>query len=205
MKTVGNSGLRDGWPPYRQAHRAGQGRARQPPAGTRAALAAARDRSPRFAESAASRRVRTPGRVGGIFRQGRVHVIPGLGALDEDVGLGAKPARVVERADADADNVRPGRYLDIERRAAIAAEHAGDLVAAVGLRDIALRHAPGDAEGGAGHADCRDIGGAAAALAVAAVAVQREQRIALALVAHRAAQAPAASLLVHDSLQPEPL
>src|SRR5580704_6560412 len=177
----------------------GQGKAgpRQPPASTRAALAAARDRSPRFAESAASRRVGTPGRIGGIFRQGWVHVIPGLGAPDEDVGLGAKPARVVERADADADNVRPGRYLDIERRAAIAAEHAGDLVAAVGLRDIALRGAPGDAEPGAGHADRRDIGGAAAALAVAAMAVQREQGFALALVAHRAAQAPAASCCRH--------
>src|SRR5260370_34268387 len=98
-------------------------------------------------------------------------MIPGLGALDEDVGGGAKPARVVERADADADNIRPGRYLDIERRSAIAAEHPGDLIAAVGVGDIALRRALGDAEPGAGHADRRDIGSAAAALAIAAMAL----------------------------------
>src|SRR5712672_2223610 len=84
------------------------------------------------------RRISLAGRVGGVFRQSGIHVVPGLGALDEDVGLGAEAAGVVERADPNADDVRPGRYLDIERGAAIAAEHAGDLVAAIRLRYIAF-------------------------------------------------------------------
>src|SRR3984893_16523492 len=46
-------------------------------------------------------RICLAGRVGVVFRQGRVHVVPGLGAFDEDVGLGAEAARIVERADAN--------------------------------------------------------------------------------------------------------
>src|SRR5438067_1659862 len=57
--------------------------------------------------------VRFAGRVGGVFRQAGIHVVPGLRAFDEDVGLGAEGAGVVEAADADADDVGPGRYLDI--------------------------------------------------------------------------------------------
>src|SRR5215472_10771128 len=60
-----------------------------------------------------------PLRIGRKFWKLRVHVVPGLGALDEDVGLGAEDARVVERANAQADDVRPGRDLHPERRAAI--------------------------------------------------------------------------------------
>src|SRR5207302_4522776 len=142
-------------------------------------------------------RIGLAGRVGGVFRQCRVHVVPGLGALDEDIGLRAEDARVVERADPEADDVRPGRDLDIERRAAIAAEHADDLVAAVRLSDVSLRRALGDAEAGARHPDCRDISGAARTLAVAAMALQREDRRALALIAHRAAQTPAGSCYRH--------
>src|SRR5205085_8799739 len=117
--------------------------------------------------------------------------------LDEDVGVGAEAARVVERADPEADDVRPGRDLDIERRAAIAAEHADDLVAAVRLSDVSLRRALGDAEPGARHPDRRDIGGAARTLAIAAMTLQREDRRALALIAHRAAQTPAGSCYRH--------
>src|SRR5204863_6632182 len=146
-------------------------------------------------------RIGLTGRVGGVFRQGRVHVVPGLGALDEDVGLRAEAAGVVERADPEADDVRPGRDLDIERRAAIAAKGADDLVAAVGLADIALPGALGNAEPGGRHPDCRDIGGAARTLAIATIALQREDRHALALIAHRAAQTPAAPLCVHQPLQ----
>src|SRR5262245_56134878 len=136
-------------------------------------------------------------RIGRKFWKPRVHVVPGLGALDEDVRLGPKDARVVERADPQADDVGPGRHLDPERRAAIAAKYAGDLVAAVGLRDVALRHPFREPEAGDRHAHRRDIGGAARPLAVAAMALQRENGFALALVAHRAAQAPAGPLVAH--------
>src|SRR5689334_6650969 len=132
-----------------------------------------------FGTLRAARGVRLAGWVGVVFRQCRIHVVPGLGALDENVGVRAKVARVVERADAKADDVRPSRDLDIERRAAIAAEGADDLVAAIGLADIALRGALGDAEAGRRHPHRRDIGGAARTLAVAAMALQREDRVAL--------------------------
>ena len=150
-------------------------------------------------------RVGLAGRVGVVLRQGRVHVVPGLGALDEDVGLRTEGAGVVERADAEADDVRPGRYLDVKRRAAIAAECADDLVAAIGLADIAFWGALSDAEPGGRHPDRRDIGGAAAALAIAAVALQREQGLALAFVAHRTAQAPAGSCCGHHTLHSQPV
>ena len=63
-------------------------------------------------------------------------MIPGLRAPHEDVGLRPEPARIVQGADAKTDQVRAGRNLHIERRAAIAAEDADDLVAAVCLRDV---------------------------------------------------------------------
>jgi len=60
-----------------------------------------------------SRRVGHSRRIGRVFWNIRVHVIPGLGALDENVGLRPKPARIVEAGDADADQIGPGRDLDI--------------------------------------------------------------------------------------------
>src|SRR3954470_20738871 len=79
--------------------------------------------------------VGSSGRIGVVFRQVRVQVLPGLRALDEDVGLGAELARVVQGADAQPDNVRPVCDLHIKRRAAIAAERADDRVAAVSLAE----------------------------------------------------------------------
>src|SRR4051794_4658704 len=99
-------------------------------------------------------------------------MVPRLGALGEDVGLRPEPARVVESRDADPDDIRPGRDLDIERRAAIAAEHARDLVAAVGRGDIALRPPRGEADPGRGHPPRRDMRRPARPLAVAAMALQ---------------------------------
>src|ERR1044071_2838424 len=78
------------------------------------------------------------GWVGVVFRQCRIHVVPGLGAFDEDVGVRAEDAGVIERADPEPDDVGPGRDLHPERRAAIAAEGADDLVAAIRIPDIAL-------------------------------------------------------------------
>ena len=47
-------------------------------------------------------------RIGRVFRDIRVHVIPWLSALDEDVSLGPKPAWIVEAGDPDAHEIRPG-------------------------------------------------------------------------------------------------
>src|SRR5438270_14055300 len=77
------------------------------------------------------RLVGLPGWIGRVFRKIRVHVIPGLGALDEDVRLRPKPARVVERADPDADQIRPRRDLQEQHAAAFRAECPGYLIAAV--------------------------------------------------------------------------
>ena len=55
-------------------------------------------------------------------------------------------AVLVEARDADANQIGPGRNLDIKRRAAIATEHAGDLVAGIGFADIALWIAASDAK-----------------------------------------------------------
>src|ERR1051326_4194925 len=145
-----------------------------------------------------------PGRIGRVFRQCRVHVVPRLGAFDEDVGGRAKPARVVERADPDADDVRPGQHLDIERRTAIAAKYPGDLVAAIRLPDKAPRWPLGDAEWCGGHPDRRDIRRPARALTVAAMALQRKHRLPRRFVAHRAAETPAGPHRIHRRLLAEP-
>src|SRR5207249_9530402 len=65
-----------------------------------------------------------------------IHVVPGLGAPGEDVGLGPEPARIVEGADANADDVGPCRALDIDWRAAVAAENPCDVVAGIGLGHV---------------------------------------------------------------------
>src|SRR6202023_1944013 len=68
-------------------------------------------------------------RVGGVFGEIRVHVIPGLGAVDENVGLRPKPARVVERADPDADQIGPRRNPQEQHAAAFGTEPPGYLIA----------------------------------------------------------------------------
>src|SRR5215469_7847424 len=58
--------------------------------------------------SRCSRFVGLTRRIGRVFRDIGVHVIPRLSALDEDVSLGPKPAWIVEAGDADAHEIRPG-------------------------------------------------------------------------------------------------
>src|SRR5580704_7845772 len=95
-------------------------------AGTQPSTVPAADKwIPAFAGKRES--ISLPLRIGIEFRHIRVHVVPRLSAFDEDVGVGPEPARVVEARDADADQVGPGRDLNIERRAAIAAKHTRDV------------------------------------------------------------------------------
>src|SRR5258707_15887231 len=82
--------------------------------------------------------IRLSRRIGRKRRHGRVHVVPRLRTLDEDVGFRSEPARIIECADPDADEVGPGRYLHVERSATLAAENARNVVAGVGLGDVAL-------------------------------------------------------------------
>jgi len=63
-------------------------------------------------------------RVAIIFRHAGFVMIPRLRAPHEDVGLWPKPAWIVQRADSKANQIRAGRNLHVERRAAIAAENA---------------------------------------------------------------------------------
>ena len=80
----------------------------------------------------------------------------------------AGPARIVEGADSNADDIGPRQHLDIERRAAVAAEHPGDALAGIGLGHVAVGPAAHDAEPRDGYADRRDVRRAVLALAVAA-------------------------------------
>ena len=65
-------------------------------------------------------------------------MVPRLRTLDEYVGFRPKPARIIERADSDADDVGPSRNLHVERSATFAAENACNVVPGVGLSDVAL-------------------------------------------------------------------
>src|SRR5437660_12620683 len=100
----------------------------------------------RTRQASQSRLISLPGRICRVFWKIRVHVIPGLRALDEYVRRRAEPARIVERADPDGDEVGPGRDPQKQHRAAIRAEGAGDLVAAVRRPDIEFRFALADPE-----------------------------------------------------------
>jgi hypothetical protein len=137
------------------------------------------------------RLVRFPRRIGRIFWHSRVHVVPGLGAFDEDIGVRPEPARIVEAGDADADQIRPGRDLDVERRAAIAAKHPHDLVAGVGPGRVALGFALDDAKLSGWNSNRCHKGAAALPLAVPAMALQRKDRFAGAFITNGATQAPA--------------
>jgi hypothetical protein len=111
--------------------------------------------------------------------------------LDEDVGVRPEPARIIEAGDANADQIRPSRDLDIKRRAAIAAKHSGDLVAGVGSGDIASGFTLDDTKLRGWNPNRGDKGAAALPLAIPAMALQRKDRFARAFVANCAAQAPA--------------
>ena len=65
-------------------------------------------------------------------------VLPGLCALHENVGIRLEPARVVQSGDMKCDEVGASSNRHVQRRAAITAEDAGDVVAADGFRDIPL-------------------------------------------------------------------
>src|SRR5204862_2627291 len=83
--------------------------------------------------------------------------------------------------------------LNVKRCAAVATEDARDVVAGIRLGDVALGRAVHDAELRRRHAHRRDMRRAALALAVAAMALQRELRLAVAFVAYCATQASAGS------------
>src|SRR5947207_5350709 len=95
-----------------------------------------------------------------------------LGAPGGEIppGDSTKPARVVERADPDGDEVGPGRDAQKQHRAAIRAEGAGDLVAAVRPPDVKLGSALDDPEARGRHPPPSGKCTAALALAVAGVA-----------------------------------
>jgi hypothetical protein len=118
-------------------------------------------------------------------------VVPRLCAFHENVGIRLEPARVVQSADAESDEVRASPDLHVQRRAAITAEKADDVVAAVGFRDIALWCALEDAEPRTREAGGGDVRGTALALAVAAMATQGEDGFAQRFVADCAAEAAA--------------
>lgn len=124
-------------------------------------------------------------------------VVPGLCALHENVGFGFEPSRVVQGADAKSDEVWASPDLHVQRRAAVAAENADNVVAAVGFRDIALWCALEYAERHAGDAGGGDMRSTALALAVAAMAAQGEDGVAHGFISDCAAKAAACSGVGH--------
>jgi hypothetical protein len=105
-----------------------------------------------------------------VLRHVGPDVVPGLCAFHEDVCIGFEPAWVVQRANAKSDEVGASPCLHVQRRAAVAAENAGDVVTAVGFGDKALWCALEYAEPRAEDTGGADVRGAALALAVAAMA-----------------------------------
>jgi hypothetical protein len=136
-----------------------------------------------------------------MLRHVRLVIVPGLGTLHEDVGIGLEPARIVQGADAKSDKVGASSHLHIERRAAVAAEDADDVVTAVGLRDVAFWCSVKNAEPVAWEASGGHVCSAALALAVAAMAAQSEDRLAHGFVTNCATEAAACSGIGHVGLR----
>ena len=67
-------------------------------------------------------------RVSVVLRHVGLVVVPGLRALHENVGIRLEPTRVVQSADAKSDKVRASPNLHVQRRAAITAENADDVI-----------------------------------------------------------------------------
>jgi hypothetical protein len=132
-----------------------------------------------------------------VLRHLGLVVVPGLCALHENVGIRLEPARVVQSGDAKSDEVGAGPNLHLQRRAAITAEDAGDVVAAVGFRDIPLWCPLEDAKPRARDASGGDVRGAALALAVAAMTAQAEDGFAHGFIADCATEAAACSRVGH--------
>lgn len=142
-------------------------------------------------------RVGLSGRVSVVLRHVGLVVVPGLCALHENIRIGFEPARIVQGADAKSNEVWAGPNLHVKRCAAITAEGADDVVAAIGFRDIALWRALEDAEPRGGDASGRNVGRAALPLAVPAMTPQSEGGFAHRLIANCAAEAAACSGVGH--------
>lgn len=105
-----------------------------------------------------------------MLRYLRLVVVPGLGALHENISIGFEPRRIIQGANAKPDKLGASPDLHIQRRAAVAAEDADNVVAAVGLRNVAFWFALKDAEAGTGNASGGNVRSPTLALAVAAMA-----------------------------------
>lgn len=143
------------------------------------------------------RRIGLSRRIGGVLRHVWLVVVPGLCASHEYVGVRLEPARVVERAHAQSDEIGASPDLHIKRRATVAAENADDVVAAVGFGDEAPRCALQDAEPCAGDAGGGNVRGATLALAVAAMTAQGEDWFSYRLVADCTTETAACSGVRH--------
>ena len=152
-------------------------------------------------EASAPSSIRFSRRIGRIFWYVRVHVIPWLGAFDEDIRVRPEPARIVEARDADADQIRPGRNLNVKRCAAIAAKYAGDFIAGVGSSDVTSGLALDDTKGCGWDPNRSDKGAAALPLAIPAMALQRKNGFSGAFIADRTAQAPTGPQVCHTRLR----
>ncbi len=132
-----------------------------------------------------------------MFRHVGLVVIPGLCAFHENIGIGLKPAWIVQSTNAKPNEVRAGPDLHIQWGAAITAEYANDVVAAIGFRYIAFWCALADTEACARHASGRDMCSTAVALAVAAMTTQGEDGRSHGFIADCAAEAAACSGIGH--------
>ena len=103
-------------------------------------------------------------------------------------GFRAQLARARDEALAIADRARDRTdYEDALGTFSAVLSDGHALVAAIGPGDVALRRTLGDPKVVGRHPHRRNIGRAARPLAVAAMALQRKDRIALGFVPHRAA------------------
>src|SRR5437016_2429760 len=131
-----------------------------------------------------SRRTATRLRVGQPRHLGQawVHVIPWLGAHDEDVLAGPELAGVVQAAGSNRHHVCPGTRFAEETRPARAAEGPPSRVATVRLEIEAPRTPSCHPECRPGHRQDWREGTPSLSLTIPAVAIQRKERLRLAFI-----------------------
>src|SRR5437667_4164290 len=114
-----------------------------------------------------------------------VHVVPWLSTRGVDVAAGLKLARVIEAADSNGHDVRPGAGLAKETRSALGAEGSAGRLPTV-RRELEVLGAPSrQREGRLEHGQNWGKGTASFSLTVPAVTIEGEEWFRRALVANR--------------------
>jgi hypothetical protein len=138
--------------------------------------------------------------VPGVFRQFRVHIVPGLSAFREDIHGGTMPTRIVKAARSHADYLGHGRGQAKQLRSAVRAKAAAHGIATVRRCCVEARRALSYSKGWRWDAEDGCIRRPCSPLTIVAMAVKCKDRSGGTFIADGAACASACEMSRHRSM-----